>query len=163
MHRRITFKLALSGIFASIYALLTIALGPIGYYAIQVRVSDALIALSIFYPFETAIGTCIGCVIANMFAPYPTHILDLVLGPLANFLASCLIYAFRKRILFGLLLGSLVIGVIVGGYLWIILHLTPWFTIPTVTLGELVSVFLMGYMLDKALIKLGWRVAERFF
>jgi len=68
-----------------------VALGPISFYALQVRVADALLALSVLLGRPAAIGLAVGCLVANFFGlPSPFNVADALLGSLANFLA-CLV------------------------------------------------------------------------
>lgn len=78
-------KLALSAAVAAIYAALTMALAPISYGEVQLRVSEALCILPFFFPY-TAWGLFTGCLIANLLSPI--GILDIVFGSLATLLAA---------------------------------------------------------------------------
>ena len=144
-------RLARAAIFAALYAALTLAVHPIAYMELQLRVSDALIPLSAIFGPEVAAGTALGCVVANALAPYGINPLDMTLGPAANLIASLLAYRLRRRLWLAALAAALVVGLIVGGYLWVIVGTSPWFTIASVTASSLVSVGLMGYLLARVL------------
>ena len=77
-------KIAFAGAIAALYAALTLALGGIAYGPIQFRIAEALCILPFFFPFSVW-GLFIGCIIANMFSPYP---LDVIIGPIATLLAA---------------------------------------------------------------------------
>jgi len=79
-----TRKIALAGVIAALYAALTIALEPIAYGPVQFRVAEALCILPFFFPFSVW-GLFVGCVVANLFSPYP---LDIVVGAAASLLAA---------------------------------------------------------------------------
>jgi len=81
-----TRKIAFAGVVAALYAALTVTLSFIGYGPIQFRVAEALCILPFYFPF-TAWGLFIGCILANVFSPYP---LDVFVGPVAS-LAAVLI------------------------------------------------------------------------
>lgn len=72
-------------IVAAVYAAVTMALAPLSYGNIQLRISEVLTILPFFFP-ETAIGLTVGCAIANTLSMY--GIIDVVFGSLATFLAG---------------------------------------------------------------------------
>ena len=77
-------SLAKSGIVAAIYVALTLALYPLSFGAVQVRVSESLTLLPLIFP-ESVIGLGIGCLISNFFG---NGVLDIVLGTLATALSA---------------------------------------------------------------------------
>ena len=77
-------KVTFAGAIAALYAALTIALSFIGYGPIQFRVAEALCILPFFFPFSVW-GLFVGCVLANLFSPYP---LDIAVGSAASLLAA---------------------------------------------------------------------------
>ena len=83
--RKFTIRdLTLAAVLAAVYAVLTVALPIPQYGSIQVRLAEAMTVLPFFFPAATP-GLFIGCVIANLFSPYP---LDVVCGSAATLLAS---------------------------------------------------------------------------
>ena len=84
----ITKNLALTTIFAALYAGLVIALAGMSFQLIQIRLADALIPLSMVFGWPAVAGVTIGCVISNVVSPLPSVITDITLGALANFCAS---------------------------------------------------------------------------
>ncbi|MEM2130344.1 MAG: hypothetical protein QXZ70_07080, partial [Candidatus Bathyarchaeia archaeon] len=77
-----------------------------------------------------------------------------------NFLATLVIFKLRKKKILGCIFASIIIGVIVGGYLWIFipapdffsLALQPWILmIISLTLSSLIAIAVLGYMLLLAL------------
>ena len=78
-----TRRIAFAGVVAALYATLTITLSFIGYGPIQFRVAEALCILPFYFPITTW-GLFIGCIIANVFSPYP---LDIFVGPVASLIA----------------------------------------------------------------------------
>lgn len=83
-----------AAIIAAAYAALTIALAPISYGNLQVRVAEALTVLPAVLPSAIP-GLFIGCVIANTLGP-GAGIWDIVFGSLATLLAAWLSYKLRK-------------------------------------------------------------------
>ena len=66
------------------YAVLTIALAPISYGALQFRLSEALCILPFFIP-STACGLFVGCAAANLLTG---NVFDVVFGSLATLAAA---------------------------------------------------------------------------
>ncbi|MGQ9515046.1 MAG: QueT transporter family protein [Thermoproteota archaeon] len=150
-------ELVLTSIIAATYGAGTIAISPIGYGPIQARLTDALIPTSYNKKVGRAaiVGTALGCIIANIISPYGLP--DILIGTLANLLASGASYAFRnilglKGKILATLTSSIIIGVAIGGVLLYSFYGAPLaFTILTVTAGELVSCVGIGIPLLEAL------------
>ena len=85
--------LAAAAIVGAAYAVLTRALAPISYGAIQLRVSEVLCILPYFMPC-TAWGLFIGCAAANLLTG---NIFDIIFGSLATLAAALLTAAIGKR------------------------------------------------------------------
>ena len=85
--------LAAAAIVGAAYAVLTMALAPISYGAIQLRVSEILCILPYFMPC-TAWGLFIGCAAANLLTG---NIFDIIFGSLATLAAALLTSAIGKR------------------------------------------------------------------
>ncbi|MCJ7578208.1 MAG: QueT transporter family protein, partial [candidate division Zixibacteria bacterium] len=77
------------GIIASLYAVITIALAPISYGPIQVRISEALTILPYLTPAAIP-GLFIGCVVANVYGGLGIY--DIVGGSLCTLLAAFLTF-----------------------------------------------------------------------
>lgn len=84
---------ALNGVLAALYAVITIATASFAYGPIQFRVADALCVLPFFAP-GTSIGLFLGCLLANLFSPVSA--LDVVIGSAATLL-GCLIAGRMKQ------------------------------------------------------------------
>lgn len=76
--------LCVSAVVGAAYAVLTVALAPISYGALQFRLSEALCILPYFIP-GTAWGLAAGCCIANLMTG---NIFDIIFGSLATLLAA---------------------------------------------------------------------------
>ena len=85
--------LAAAAIVGAAYAVLTMALAPISYGAIQLRVSEVLCILPYFMPC-TAWGLFIACAAANLLTG---NIFDIIFGSLATLAAALLTAAIGKR------------------------------------------------------------------
>ena len=88
-----TRTIALSGIVAAVYAVITIA-WPLSYGSVQFRLSEALCILPAFVPV-TGIGLTVGCFAANLFSTVSA--LDIVIGTLATAI-GCLFTAHCKKV-----------------------------------------------------------------
>ena len=160
-----TRDLSLTAIFVSLYfvinTLQTMVGGPITYGPIQFRVVDCLLALAALFGCPVVFGVSIGAFLANAY--YFIGPLDVILGPVANFIAASLILLLRNRRLFACVVGALPVGIIVGGYLWVFFpppeifsFLPVWAAmIASITISSLIAIVIVGYILLVALSKPG--------
>lgn len=144
-----------SAFIAALYAVLTIALGPIsfGNLGIEFRISEALTILPIF-TFSAVPGLFCGCIIANLvgMAFSGLGMVDVVFGSLATLIAAVLSYFLRKITIKGFPLLSflppiLSNAIIIGLELKIILpevFESFSFAFAIIGLGELGAVFVFG-------------------
>ena len=79
-------KLARCAVVAALYVVLCMALQPLSYGAVQVRVAEALCLLPVFGA-EYIAGVVLGCFLANLLG---STIVDVIFGTLATLLA-CLV------------------------------------------------------------------------
>ena len=84
LRKRLRF-LSLSAIIAALYVVTTYFIAPIASGPIQVRLSEALIALAVFTPAAIP-GLSVGCLIANMLMG--SMPLDVVFGSLATLIGA---------------------------------------------------------------------------
>lgn len=148
---KLTTRLAMIAIIAGLYATLTIILGPLGYEAIQFRVSEALIALVIWEKTrENAVeGLTLGTFLANLFSP--VGLPDWIIGPIATFVGAFLtkrsITKYPNRVLMALFFYFISVSVIISIELTVFYN-TPFIeSIVFVSIGEAVCIFLLGYPL----------------
>ena len=85
-------KLVHCGVVAAIYVVLCLALQPLSYGAVQVRVAEALCLLPVFGA-EYIIGVVLGCFLANLLG---STIVDVIFGTLATLLACLVTYKLRN-------------------------------------------------------------------
>ncbi|MDW8034877.1 MAG: QueT transporter family protein, partial [Candidatus Korarchaeum sp.] len=114
--RRLAMKVAIASVFAALYASITVISAPISFYAIQVRVSDSLLALSLLFGLPVVIGTSLGCFIANLLGPF--GVVDAIGGSLANLVATYIGWKFRKRRALALAQMPFTVSTIVSLYLY---------------------------------------------
>ncbi len=153
-----TGELSLAVIFSSLYAVLVVVLAPISFGPVQLRVADCLIPLAALFGWPVIAGVTVGCFLGNAYFWLGPQ--DVIFGAIANLIAAAIIFVLRKRQLLGCVLGSLPIGIIVGGYLWIFfpppeilnLQLPMWGAmITSITISTLISVAGIGYVVLKTL------------
>ena len=86
-------SLARIGVIAGLYIVATMSLPFLSYGSIQLRISEALTILPLFFP-EAVVGLFIGCLISNILG---NGILDIVFGSLATLIAGILTCIVVKR------------------------------------------------------------------
>ena len=87
-----TYTLAVGALTAAAYALLTVALAPISYGPVQLRLSELLCILPYYLPC-TVPGLFVGCFLANLLTG---SVPDMVFGSLATLLAALLTAGFGR-------------------------------------------------------------------
>lgn len=143
-----------AALIASLYVVLTLIASAFGLssYAIQVRFSEALCILPIFTTAAIP-GLAIGCLISNLICAALWQ--DILFGTLATLIGALGTYALRKYkwiaplppILANMLIIPFVLAYCYGfegGVLYFML---------TVGIGEIISVYLLGMILRRALEK----------
>lgn len=155
MQKQKTNFIVKSAFIGALYAVLTIALGPIsfGNLGIEFRISEALTILPVF-TFAAVPGLFCGCIIANLvgMAFSGLGIVDVVFGSLATLIAAVLSYFLRNKKIKGFPLLSflppvLSNAIIIGLELKIILpDVFPSFIYAffIIGIGELGTVFILG-------------------
>jgi len=130
------------GLTAAVYAVLTMIIAPIGFGAIQCRISDVL--LFFCSKNKNLIGGCaLGCVIANMLSPL--GVIDMVLGSIVNLLIGITMYKIEAAII-KVPICSIISGVIIGAELTIISGASFIFTTITVAIGEAIALSIGGIL-----------------
>ncbi len=152
-----TRDISLTAIFATLYFVVntvqTMLGGTITYGPVQFRAVDCLLALAALLGWPVVFGSTLGAFLANMY--YWLGPLDVIFGPLANLIATSIIFMLRRRRLLACMVGALPVGVIVGGYLWVfffppeILGFLPaWASMMmSITISSLIAIGVVGYSL----------------
>ena len=92
--RKFTIRdLTLAALIAAVYAVLTVALPIPQYSGVQLRVAEAMTVLPFLFPAATP-GLFVGCIIANLFSPYP---LDILCGSAATLIACLMTQRMPNR------------------------------------------------------------------
>lgn len=143
-----TRDLALSGIIGALYVVLTLAIAPLAYGQIQMRVSEILMILP-YYNKKYAPGIIIGCLVANLFSPL--GIMDIAFGTLATAISVYIITHIKNKVLATLLI-SVVGGIIVGIMLNIVFGSPLIISMIYVAVGEALIVTI-GFIIFHYLVK----------
>ncbi len=159
----------LTAVFAAAYVVVNViqmmSVGnPTIFGPVQLRIADCLIALSALFGLPAVIGVTAGCFLSNAY--YFLGPADVVLGPLVNLVAASAVFLLRNRKLVACVVGGLLVGVGVGGYLAV---LFPFIAPPellssmpalaamilSLTISSLITVTLIGYSLLMGLSRPG--------
>ncbi|PTM59741.1 QueT transporter family protein [Desmospora activa] len=99
---------------AALYAVLTMALAPLSYGPVQLRISEILTVLPYFTPLAIP-GLFIGAAIANLLSPVGFY--DVIFGSLASLIAAWLTARMPRPWLAPLppvLVNAVIIGILLG-------------------------------------------------
>ena len=150
-------KLVRCGVVAAIYVVLCMALQPLSYGAVQVRVAEALCLLPVFGA-EYIAGVVLGCFLANLLG---STIVDVIFGTLATLLACLVTYKLRNIRIKGLAVAASLPPVLFNAVI-IGIEIAVMFPDPTssapiwlacitngisVGIGELISCTVLGVLL----------------
>lgn len=141
-----------AAVIAALYAAITVALAPLSYGLMQIRISEALTILPALTPAAIP-GLFIGCIIANMIGPY--GIVDMIFGSAATLLAALFSYLLRGKPLLVPLPPVIANAIIIGAML-VYVYSVP-VSLPIAALwvgaGELLACYVLGYPLLRYLSK----------
>jgi uncharacterized membrane protein len=151
-----TKKMVVAAIFASLYAVGVIFLAPISFGVYQIRLADAMLPLSIIFGIPGAVGFGLGAIVSNVYGGL--GIIDIVGGATANLLACTLAwYIGRKGRLIHRFIGSVtetvVVTLIVGGYLSLLFQVPLEFGLLGVLIGSIIAINAIGFPLEEAILQ----------
>ena len=149
-----TKKLAVVTVFAALYAVGVIFLAPISFGIVQVRVADAMLPLAMIFGLPSALGLSLGCLVSNVFGGL--GIVDIVGGASANLVACTLAWYIGRKAkgaqrFLGTVAITVVVGLIVGGYLSWLLQVPLEISLLGVLVGEIIAVNLIGFPIEEAI------------
>ncbi len=168
------YQMALAAMIAAMYSAVSLALAPISFGTVQMRVAEALTLLPVFDPVMI-VGVSLGCLVTNTVGFFTgadiLGWLDIPFGTLATVIAAVLSYWLRNIRFKGLpvlaavppvLLNAAIIGgeltfLFAGRFQWDIFAVQAL----SVGVGELVSCFALGLPLVWLLEKTG--VTKKLF
>lgn len=103
MPKNTTRKIAFTAMIAAIYTALCLALAPLSYGMVQVRVSEALTLLPVFSPIGVW-GVTLGCALSNLMGFFSgiNMGIDVVFGTAATLIAAVMSRRLRHIRTFGL-------------------------------------------------------------
>ena len=136
-----------NAIYIALYVTLCYAFAPISFGVVQVRVAEALCILPIFDTFSI-VSVTIGCFLSNLIIS--ANILDAVFGGLATFVGLLLILYIKKNNFFLKMLPTILSNAIIIPFVLIYaygINEPIWFSAITVAIGEIISVYGIGYLL----------------
>ena len=141
--------ITLSATIASLYIVLTLISAMFGLSSgvIQVRISEALCALTFFTPAAVP-GLTIGCLVSNLVTG--ANLLDVVFGTLATFLGAWGGYCLRKRkwlVTLPTLVSNVIIIPLVLVYGFGVTDMALPIIALTVGAGEFISACVLGMLL----------------
>lgn len=136
-----------TALIAAAYAAVTLALAPISYGPLQVRVAEAFTVLP-YISLPAIPGLFLGCVVANVLGGYGVP--DVVFGSLATLVAAVLTRAVRRGGLppcLAPLPPVIINAIVVPAYLSVLFEVPYWATVGQVLLGQAVACYALGYPL----------------
>ncbi len=145
-----TEKLVKAAIIAAIYTILTVALAPLSYGPIQVRVAEALTLLPFWFGVPAAVALWLGCMLANTFGGLGA--IDIFGGSLITLVAG-LLTSRAPNVYIGALPPVLLNAFGIAAILNYVLGFPYWPAVLYVGLGQAVSVMLLGIPLMTFLVK----------
>jgi len=144
-------KIALASMLAALYAAGVVFFAPISFQAIQVRVADSLLPLSVLFGPAAIAGLGLGVFIGNFYASSFGWV-DIVGGTVANVVATTLAWLIARRSFRGswtLAISAevIVITLIVGTYLAPLTNTPLGLSLLYVMIGEVIAVGVGGFVL----------------
>lgn len=132
---------------AALYVVLTFVANALGLanYAVQLRFSEALTILPYFTPAAIP-GLFIGCLLSNILIGCPLP--DIIFGSLATLIGAVFTYKFRSKKWLAPIPPIVANMIIIPLVLLYAYNIRPlWFSVVTVTAGEIISCGVLGMLL----------------
>ncbi len=146
--------LALAAMLAALYAAGVVFFAPISFQAIQVRVADALLPLSVLFGPAAVAGLGLGVFIGNFYASSFGWV-DVIGGTVANVVATAIAWfigrrSFRGAWILATSIEVVIITLVVGTYLAPLTHTPLALQLLYILVGEIIAVGIGGYILLRA-------------
>ncbi|QIK69032.1 QueT transporter family protein [Erysipelothrix sp. HDW6C] len=143
-----TKDLTIQALLAAVYVAVSLALQPLSFGPIQVRLAECTLLLLLVNK-KHMVGIILGCFITNLFSPL--GMADVVFGTLATAI-TCYAMVVTKNDVLKLLWPAIINGLIVGAELTFIFQDLPFFfNAFYVFAGEIAAVFIPGMILKDKL------------
>ena len=151
-----TLKITVFTIFTTLYTVLVVFLAPVSFGVYQVRLADCLLPLSMIFGIPSVLGLSLGAVLSNFYGGL--GFVDVVGGSVANLIVCLLAYYIsQKRGVISRFIGSIIqtiiITIIVGGYLAILFQVPLEIGLIGVMIGSIISINLLGFPIEELLRK----------
>jgi Predicted membrane protein len=118
MEKFTTKRMTRIALIAAIYTTISLALAPLSFGNIQVRIAEALTILPVLF-FDGILGVSVGCFLTNLFgAMLGVNILgflDVFFGTVATLIAALLSYFLRNKQIKGIPYLSILAPILVNG------------------------------------------------
>ena len=142
-----TQRLTRAAVTAAVYSALTLALAPISFGPIQLRVAEALTLLPFLMP-SVVPGLFVGCLLANALAG--GGMLDIVFGSAATLIAAWITSRCRSRLAAALspvLVNAVIVGTVLHRLYFAGTDVPVWVPMLEVGAGQLAACFGLGLLL----------------
>lgn len=146
-------KLVKLSIVASIYISISLAIAPLSFGAIQLRLSEILMLLC-FINYKYSYSLIIGCLITNLFSPL--GIIDIIFGTISTALACILIIKSKNLFIASLwpTVSCIIIAFEIAYISKIEFFSVQFFVILLqILIGEFIVVSILGYPIFKIILK----------
>ncbi|MBM6828096.1 QueT transporter family protein [Anaerotignum lactatifermentans] len=150
-----TKMVAYTALVAAVYAVMTLAVAPLSFGAVQLRVSEILVLLA-FLDKRYAPGLILGCFIANCFSPL--GMVDAVFGTACT--AAALLGITHSKTLFGASLWPVVCNAFLGVEYYFLQNAPLLLTAGSIAAGEFLAVSCIGYVVFRQVLKNGALVRQ---
>jgi uncharacterized membrane protein len=147
-------ELTLAAVFAALYAVGVVVLGPVSFQVFQVRVADALLPLCMLFGRPAILGLTLGTIVANLFGGLGP--IDIVGGGLANLIAGYVAWRIslnkgKPWLFLGVVSQVIIVTAMVGTYLSYLFGMPVEVGLLGVLLGSIVAIGILGSLLLLAL------------
>lgn len=153
-------KIAVGGIIAALYVVLTLVFAPISFGPMQVRVAEALTILPLFTSAAVP-GLFIGCIIANLMGG--AIAIDVVLGSAATLIGAAFGYMLRSNrwlVPIPTIISNTLIVPFVLRYGYGVADIALPLMALYIFIGEIIGCYILGELLASAIIKSGVNIIE---
>lgn len=143
-----------NAVYTALYVALCFVFAPISFSMVQVRIAEALCIMPIFDHFAI-ISVSIGCFLSNLLMG---NVVDAIFGTMATFIGLLLIKYIKNKNFFVKMLPTIVSNMIiipfVLKYAYGMVEVPIAISAIYIGIGEVIAVYVLGFLLYKALQKL---------